>query len=56
MEVPILFHERNERYQMQCKLVGVPSTFGRHCTYNASQKSWNTNASFQGQNQALPPL
>ena len=31
-EVPIFFHERNERYQMQRKFMGVPSTFGRHCT------------------------
>ena len=31
MEVPIFFHERNERYQMHRKFVGVPSTFGRHC-------------------------
>ena len=24
------FRKRNERYEMQCKLLGVPSTFGRH--------------------------
>ena len=30
-EVVIFFHERNERYRMQRKLLGVPSTFGRHC-------------------------
>ena len=29
--IVIFFHERNERYQMQRKLLGVPSTFGRHC-------------------------
>ena len=41
-EVPIFFHERNERYQMQRKFMGVPSTFGRHCTFALS--------SFQGSN------
>ena len=30
----ICFHERNERYRMQRKLVGVPSTFGRHCRFS----------------------
>ena len=33
MEVSIFFHERNERYQMQRKFMGIPSTFGRHCRF-----------------------
>ena len=42
MEVIIFCDERNERYQMQRKLLGVPSTFGTHCSLASRAHAWTT--------------